>query len=67
MRICKRCKINDSEYGSLNCSKCNKRNDHFNENLVSNKTAKPPVKENTQSIDIGSEWDKGVAGHLENI
>lgn len=25
-RICKRCKTNEAEKGSLNCEKCNKRN-----------------------------------------
>jgi len=34
MRNCRRCKDNESEKGSLNCEKCNKRNEMNNNKLL---------------------------------
>jgi len=40
MRNCRRCKDNEAEKGSLNCEKCNKRNERHNAKLIAESKAK---------------------------
>lgn len=40
MRNCKRCKNNEAEKGSLNCEKCNERNERHNAKLLAESKAK---------------------------
>ena len=75
MRTCKRCKSNESVKGSLNCEKCNERNiKHTAKMIADGKSKKMHIHVVSKSLDdygayggLGSEWDKGEAGHLENI
>jgi hypothetical protein len=68
MRICKRCKTNEATKGSLNCEKCDERNRKHTAKLI----AVCEVKIISKGVDcayggLGNEWEKGVAGHLENL
>lgn len=40
MRNCRRCKDNEAEKGSLNCEKCNERNERHNAKLIAENKAK---------------------------
>lgn len=40
MRNCRRCKDNEAEKGSLNCEKCNERNERHNAKLIAESKAK---------------------------
>jgi hypothetical protein len=70
MRICKRCKVGETIKGSLNCKKCNEYNEKKTKNIIANLIVE---KQNTTNLRVpvygglGCEWDKGVAGHLENL
>ena len=69
-RNCKRCKDNEAEKGSLNCVKCNERNSIHTAKLISqNKAKKLHSKSSSYASHggLGNEWEKGVAGHLENL
>lgn len=75
MRICKRCKTNEAVKGSLNCDKCNERNRKYTATFISEinlqKKHSSVVGKSINGYDayggLGREWDKGVAGHLENF
>lgn len=75
MRTCKRCKVNEAEKGSLNCKKCNEKNKKHTAKLAEeNKAKKLHSSDVIKSLanygaygGLGCEWDKGVAGHLENL
>lgn len=73
MRNCKRCKANEAEKGSLNCEKCNERNDRHTAKLIAeSKNLHIPAVSKSSAYygdhgGFGSEWDKGVAGHLDNL
>ena len=75
MRNCKRCKTNEAVKGSLNCEKCNERNrKHTSKLTAESKVKKMYVPDDRISLDdycayggLGSEWDEGIAGRLENL
>ena len=75
MRNCNRCKNNEAEKGSLNCERCNERNERHNIKLIAENKAKnlhiPVVSKSLVDYGayggLGNEWEKGVAGHLENL
>ena len=75
MRTCKRCKTNEAVKGSLNCEKCNDRNRKHTAKLTAESKAKklhtPVVSKSLADYGaycgFGNEWEKGVAGHLENL
>lgn len=75
MRKCKRCKTKEAVIGSLNCKKCNDRNTLHTANFVENLRAaksEPNCECNSNANygaygGLGSEWDTGIAGHLENM
>ena len=75
MRTCKRCKTNEAEKGSLNCEKCNERNRNHTAKLIAESKAKNlHISVVSKSLaaygaygGLGNEWEKGVAGHLENL
>ena len=75
MRTCKRCATNEAVKGSLNCEKCNERNRKHTAKLTAESKAKnlhiPVVSKSLADYGayggLGSEWEKGVAGHLENL
>ena len=75
MRNCRRCKSNEAEKGSLNCEKCNERNERHNAKLIAESKAKnlhiPAVSKSLANYGayggLGNEWEKGIAGHLENL
>lgn len=75
MRNCKRCKTNEAEKGSLNCEKCNERNDRHNAKLMAESKEKNlHIPAGSKSLanygaygGLNNEWEKGVAGHLENL
>ena len=66
MRTCKRCKTNEAEYSSLNCVKCNERNDRHNAKLIAESKAKnlhiPVVSKSLANYGayggLGKEMDK---------
>jgi len=71
MRNCKRCKTNESIKGSLNCSSCDERNKRHTAKMIADSNAKvsysKPLTEYGSYGGLGSEWDRGLAGHLNNI
>lgn len=75
MRTCKRCKTNEAAKGSLNCKRCNERNRKYTAKLIADGKARnlhiPVVGKSLAAYGayggLGREWDKGVAGHLENL
>ena len=75
IRTCKRCKTNEAEKGSLNCKKCNERNERYNAKLLIESKVKnlhiPVVSKSLANYEahggLGSEWEKGIAGHLSNL
>jgi len=68
MRNCKRCKVANPETGSTNCAKCNERNERHTANLIASSANVIKVKNNYPVYGgLGSEWDSGVAGHMDNF
>jgi hypothetical protein len=75
MRTCKRCKTNEVVKGLLNCEKCDKRNRKHTAKMIADSKAKnlhiPVVSKSLVNYGayggLGCEWDKGIAGHLENL
>lgn len=75
MRTCKRCKTNEAVKGSLNCERCNEKNRKHTAKLIADGNAKnlhiPAISKSLEDYGayggLGSEWEKGVAGHLENL
>lgn len=62
MRNCKRCKSKEAEKCSLNCKKCNERNDKYNAKLIAENTEKQltekPIADYVAYGGLGMEMDK---------
>lgn len=75
MRTCKRCKTNEAVKGSSNCERCNERNRKHTAKLIADGKAKnlhtPVVSKSLADYGayggLGSEWETGIAGHLDNL